>query len=395
MATEDHDIEEISHFNLFGKKFNWESTEEGPSGEVSPAEIVKLQPELEELFKNSEKSTELVKEIFQIYRKSKNLSEAHRFLIHKLMPDEGLVILDANSKTLKSIFSDLAIKEVDEQVCLNEMNSTNENLKKEGFHIQINPRDICLFYQRENYRVRLTKSETSFKTSDEKFSWNKSELLEEIKTNPERFSPNACLRPVYQEQILPNLAYIGGPGEISYWLQLKNTFDKFQVDFPMLVLRNSYLFMNQKQLKTLEDSGLEITELFDQSERVLSKVNSKSLEVDFENYSHRIEGILNELGEEFSNSSLSVGTQVAAANQNIQKQLKNLNKKILNLSKTQNETKLKRIEKLVEDVYPSQVLKERKSNFLELLNKYSIEELIELLTSELHLDKPSLIVEIK
>ena len=76
--------------------------------------------------------------------------------------------------------------------------------------------------------------------------WTKNDLFEEVQAHPERISPNVLLRPLYQETILPNLAYIGGGGELSYWLQLKTIFESANLRFPILIARNSFLLVDQK-----------------------------------------------------------------------------------------------------------------------------------------------------
>ena len=75
-------------------------------------------------------------------------------------------------------------------------------------------------------------------------SFSEEEMLAELDKNPERFSPNVILRPLYQEMILPNLAYVGGAGELSYWLQLKGGFDAVKCTYPMIGIRNSVLWID-------------------------------------------------------------------------------------------------------------------------------------------------------
>ena len=89
---------------------------------------------------------------------------------------------------------------------------------------------------------------------------------EEIKAFPERFSPNVVMRPLYQEVVLPNLAYVGGGGELAYWLQLKANFDFYKVDFPLLILRNSAMLADEKVEHKLERLNLSFTEIFKESE---------------------------------------------------------------------------------------------------------------------------------
>ena len=70
------------------------------------------------------------------------------------------------------------------------------------------------------------------------------------------------LRPLYQETILPNLAYIGGPSEVPYWLQLKPVFDQFQTPFPMLMPRNFAMYVPAVSAKRVRKLGLAPEDLF-------------------------------------------------------------------------------------------------------------------------------------
>ena len=83
------------------------------------------------------------------------------------------------------------------------------------------------------------------------FLWTESEIIDEVNVKPENFSPNVLLRPLYQESILPNLCYIGGGAEISYWLELKNCFDSIKLDFPILLNRNSVLLVREKTIRKI------------------------------------------------------------------------------------------------------------------------------------------------
>jgi uncharacterized protein YllA (UPF0747 family) len=87
------------------------------------------------------------------------------------------------------------------------------------------------------------------------FSFDEPSLIKELNEHPDRFSPNVILRGLYQETILPNIAFIGGGGEIAYWLQLKDLFDHYKIPFPVLVLRNSFLIVEKKWQEKISHLG--------------------------------------------------------------------------------------------------------------------------------------------
>ena len=122
--------------------------------------------------------------------------------------------------------------------------------------------DNNIFYFRDSLRIKIIRNKDMFYLKDKSKEWSLNELIHELKNNPERFSPNVILRTLYQEKILPNLAYIGGPSEISYWLQLKSLFKKHNIDFPVLILRNFILNLSEKDVPLLNKFNLKTLDLF-------------------------------------------------------------------------------------------------------------------------------------
>ena len=88
-------------------------------------------------------------------------------------------------------------------------------------------------------RTELKAQEYSDEDIDDENEYTSGDLINQIETNPELFSPNVLMRPLYQEKILPNVCYLGGPNELKYWMQLKLYFENSNVQFPILKLRTS------------------------------------------------------------------------------------------------------------------------------------------------------------
>ena len=160
-----------------------------------------------------------------------DLATATRFLANELFKKEGLVILDGESKSLKNLFIPYMNEELKNQSSFKTVSETNLKLTSDEYSIQVNPREINLFYIEDNLRERIIFENGKYKVNNTKIEFSQVEILAEVDKNPEKFSPNVILRPLYQEVILPNLCYIGGGGEIAYWLQLKSNFVKFKVRF--------------------------------------------------------------------------------------------------------------------------------------------------------------------
>ena len=116
----------------------------------------------------------------------------------------------------------------------------------ELYKVQAHPRDINLFYLKDDIRERIEVREGKYEVLNSKIVFTKEELLTELRNHPERFSPNVILRGLYQETILPNIVFIGGGGELAYWFELKALFERYNIPYPVHVLRNSFLIVEKK-----------------------------------------------------------------------------------------------------------------------------------------------------
>ncbi len=252
MATEDHDWDEINHFHWYGKKYEWNTDQTGAVGRFSLTgfgDFLSQLPDSIELFEKA-------------YREGKTLAQAVQMYVHALFGADGLLCLDADDVRLKQEF--VSVMKADlfghvHQALVDEKNTLLESL---GHKAQIHAREINLFYMTEGARDRIEKKGDQFHVLNQSQTWNEAALREELINHPERFSPNVVLRPLYQECILPNLAYVGGPAEVVYWLQLKGVFDAHSVPFPILLPRNFGLVMTGAQQARVEKLDIEIQDLF-------------------------------------------------------------------------------------------------------------------------------------
>jgi bacillithiol biosynthesis cysteine-adding enzyme BshC len=252
MATEDHDYEEISELSVFGKKTKWESDECGSVGQYDPKSVADLFSEVNG-FPDSWAAC---------YRDSETLAEATRKLVDLLFGVYGVVVLDGADHAAKQFGKSLFVKEIEEQFSFPAVVSRTEELEAVGYSSQIFPRELNLFYMEKGLRERILYEEGIYSVKNTDLRFSRDELLEIVETSPEKISPNVVLRPVYQEMLLPNLAYIGGPAEIAYWLQLGKVFDLMEKSMPLLVPRHFALILNGKSWERWQKSGLDVMDLF-------------------------------------------------------------------------------------------------------------------------------------
>ncbi|MRI00369.1 bacillithiol biosynthesis cysteine-adding enzyme BshC [Kriegella sp. EG-1] len=388
MATEDHDFEEINYFNFKGKKLQW-NPKNLQGGAVGDFQTDGLQ-ELYEAFSNelgSGKNADYLKKLFQdSYLKHNSLTEATRFLANELFGSYGLVIVDGHDIALKKQLMPYAKKDIFENLAYNEVTESVDLLQNKSteYKVQVNPREINYFYLNQGIRERIIVNDSSFSVVNTDISWSKDELLKEIDEFPERFSPNVIARPLYQEVILPNLCYIGGGGEIAYWLELKSMFKAMKVPFPILLLRNSALIVSEKLKKKTRNLDLDIKDLFlDQNALINKKIRAISnIDIDFSTQKKLLEEQFSDLYKLAEKTDKSFLGAVKAQEIKQKKGLDNLEKRLMKAQKRKLKDQVVRITDLQNKLFPNRSLQERTLNFSELYLEFG-EELVPLLFGSL------------
>lgn len=370
MATEDHDFEEISYFNFQGKKLQWNRDASGAVGQLKTAGL----EDVFEAFANSLGSgtnAEKLKDLFQkAYLEHDTLTDATRYLANALFGKYGLVILDGDNAELKTLLMPYVENDIFETTAFEKVSETVAEIATlpENYGIQVNPREINYFYLRDGLRERIIEQDGTYFIDRTELRFSKDELLTELRRHPERFSPNVIARPLYQEVILPNLCYIGGGGEIAYWLELKSMFEAMKVPFPVLLLRNSALIITEKQSKKLQKMKLSRADLFlKQSSFINKKIREISnIDIDFSPQKRVLEEQFTSLYDMAEQTDKSFLGAVQAQEIKQKKGLDNLEARLLKAQKRKLEDQVHRMTEIQNTLFPNQSLQERNLNFSEL-----------------------------
>ena len=364
MATEDHDFEEINYFNFQEKKVQWNLESGGAVGRLSTEGLSDVFQEFSSHLGSTKNAKELKKLFSEGYLKHKNLADATRFIANELFKDYGLVILDGDDLALKKMLSPIVKDELENETSFHTVSETILALEK-NYKVQVNPRAINLFYLSENSRERILFENGIYKINNTNIKFSKEEILREVDENPLAFSPNVIVRPLYQEVVLPNLCYIGGGGEIAYWLELKSYFEKKAVPFPILLLRNSVQIVSEKQQKKLTSLKISHQELFLKQQDLLSKKVLENTDIDLD-FNLKIESLqkqFTELKEVAKKTDVSFVGAVNAQEKKQIKGLENLQRRLLRAEKRRQKELVDRITDLQRQLLPNQSLEERQRNF--------------------------------
>jgi bacillithiol biosynthesis cysteine-adding enzyme BshC len=390
MASEDHDFAEINHTNIFNKKISWESDFGGAVGNYPLENFDTIKNEVKAFFANFPEAK--IHGLLDKY-KGKNLAEATFSFVNELFKEYGLVIVDANSSNLKKEFIPILKKEIESSFSEIQVIETSKKLEELGFKPQIFPRPINLFYLTENERIRIIIENENFQIAGVG-TFSKEQIFDLIDSSPEKFSPNVVLRPVYQEFILPNLAYIGGAAEIAYWTQLKGVFDALKLTFPLLKVRNSIQIIDanaQKKLAKLNLRELELFSPLDELKQNFVKNNLKE-EIDFSDLESKTNELLQVIERQITNFDTNLLKFAEAEKTKLQNQIESIKQKLIKQQKNAFEQELKQIEDLKSKLFPNNGLQERSENFLNFCPNGDVDSLISNLYEAIEVFENDLIV---
>ena len=365
MASEDHDFAEINYTNIGGKKVHWWYEASGATGRINPETIRQALNQYKGVLGMEHHASELAVIVETAYTKFDKLADATRYMVDALFGKYGLVIIDADDHRLKQQFAPIMAQDITEQNSFKNITATNEQLEKLGVHIQVNPREINFFYLADNLRERIVFEDNSYKVLNSDIAFTKDELLTQINQNPERFSPNVVMRPLYQECILPNIAYVGGGAEVVYWLELKSNFEHYGVDFPILILRNSGLIIPKKFASKISKMDLQGSDLFQTADAIKKAWVMKHSQYNLTLTEEWRE--LNAIFEKIKLRAYKIDDTLAPSAEAVQSRLKHhidsLEKKLVKAEKANYHTRLEQIDHIKAELFPKDSLQERTENF--------------------------------
>lgn len=382
MATEDHDFDEIHYFNYNHIKFQWNKEASGPVGRLKTHDLNRVYDAFASQLGTGIHARQLKEWFEEAYLQHDNLAAATRYLANALFGSKGLIIIDGDDKKLKSLFAPYAQRELHEQLAQQKVSETFSILKT--YSIQVNPRKINLFFMEDGLRERIVYENGRFKVLNTSLEFSAAEIHELAEKHPEKFSPNVVLRPLYQEIILPNLAYIGGGGELAYWLELLPVFKAFKVPFPMLLLRNSAVLVSEKQNRKADTLGLSWRDLFLKPDHLL-KIKTNELSENTFNFDEQrqfLQQQFQQLREIALKTDPSFTGAVEAQEKKQLKGLQQLEKRLLLAEKRVHKDVLERMVVLQSELFPKGSLQERQLNFSSFYKEYG-NTLFEKLTASL------------
>lgn len=367
MATEDHDVDEIDHAELHGQKIVAAYQNPYISGRLKSAEALHALEQFASGLGLSNSASQLA-DVFRKSFKRTTLSHATRAWVHALFAKYNLLIIDGDDVALKQHFIPVFEKEINDQITAITVGATNERLKNSGYKTQVNPRDLNLFYLEGGNRSRLLLDKLNHLQTES----GKIVTIHELCNSPEVISPNVLLRPLYQEILLPNLAYVGGGGEIAYWLQLRELFEQFSMKMPALILRDSFVWLPAAAKRWQQSTGLLDEELFmdEEQQKKLILERAGYVQHQFEAEKTTLQVALDMVAQKINPLNPSLEFSVKALKTDTLNRFKVLEDKIWREAKKRENEKLSALQKLRTSLFPNGSLAERSESAFNHLAKF-------------------------
>ncbi len=372
MGSEDADLDEVGAFNLDATRYQWSTKQTGAIGRmVVDDALLKLIQQLEgywSVLPQGKKALAILKEAYQ---KGKTINQATLSFVHAFFGPKGLLVLQPDDAKLKAAFIPVMEKELLTQFSHDAIQPAIAALSK-AYHVQTEGRTLNLFYLKDQTRARIEKQGDQYIVVDTDIRFSQSEILTELHQYPERFSPNVILRGVYQETILPGVVFVGGGGELAYWMELKNVFQQVGVHYPLLQLRNSFLLINQKQATQWSSMQFGDQDFFkpmlDLEVAYVKKHASEALHL-----SDQMESLTN-LYTVIKNEVVKVDPTLGAHAENLAHQAKakiaELEKKMVRAERRKQAVAIQRIHRIKKELFPQDNLQERVENFSKWVGQY-------------------------
>lgn len=372
VGGEDHDFDEVNHLNLFGKRLTWDDEQGGAVGNYSVESLRSTLDQVKEILGGGEYALVMAAQLEKFYGKAENYTEAVKGFVNWIFGRYGLVIVNPNAGVFKRqlipVFKDELLNHTSKPM----IESTGRELVALGYKQQAYAREINLFYLSPNRRDRIVKEDGIYKVLGTSIVFSEAEIVAELEKNPQNFSPNVILRPLFQETILPNLAYVGGGGEIAYWLERKKQFAHYQIPFPMLIRRCSVMWIPKGMTKLMQKLDIQINQLFTDTHQLLKDYVLKNTEGELSLATEK--QALDQMFEQILIKAKRVdpGLEKGVLGQQVQMQkaVEKLEQRLIRSEKKKNETSMQQIQKLKDSLFPNNGLQERYDNFLAFYSRY-------------------------
>jgi len=334
MATEDHDVDEVRHVSWFHEGQLQEFALPKPSDDAVPVGRIPLGKEVHELVVRAQP---LLGQTFgdllhETYTPVATYSSAFASLFARIFSDDGLILLDPLDERLHRVAAPLLRDALAQRDELNHLLlRRGKELDQAGYEAQVKvtSHSTLLFSLEEGKRLVISASNAGFSSGS--LAMPRESWLRRIEASPEKFSPNALLRPVMQDYLLPTVVQFGGPSEIAYYAQSQVLYKKLLGRMPVLFPRADFTLVDPKAERILKKYHLEVEDIWRGSQAVRNRMyNSavpKMLAREFDANLRQMEKSIQKLHKAIAKVDPTIQGTIARAEKRIRYQIEKLRHK--------------------------------------------------------------------
>lgn len=366
LGGEDHDFEEMNHLNLFGKQITWDDHQGGPVGRYHTGTLLPVLKEVYDILGQSDNAQLLVAKLKTSFENSGSYGQSMQHFVHELIGHLGILVVNMDEEGFKHKMVPYFKDDIQNNTSYKIVQEIQKSFSAAGFDEQAYVRPVNLFYFTENDRDRIEKKDETYFTVNGHKKWSEEELLTEIENHPERFSPNVILRPIYQEIIFPDLAYVGGGGEISYWLERKAQFENFEVFYPMLIRRDSFQLISLRDYENLQDWGFSLEDLMLPDHQLIEKYLAAHGrdEIDLSDEISELDPLEEAIQNKVETIDPSLVARIGAQFAKFKNDLQSVEKRLKKTEKQSHDKNISKIRRIQSKLFPGNGLQERSDNFM-------------------------------
>lgn len=390
LESEDHDFDEANHVYLINNQnelvrvgFEQEAASEEenakksskPVGSLKFEEMVNsINGQLRSNLLDTDFKDKLMDMITSLYKEGNDYKTAFAGMMNSIFKDHGVIFIDPGDTEIKRLLSPVFEKELTSSPKLCESIITTSAELEKSYDLQVKPKVINMFFMHNDNRLLIEPRDGGkFALRNSKRRFEADELLGILQESPELFSPNVVLRPICQDYLLPTVAYVGGPGEISYFAQLQPAYKHYDITMPVIFPRASVTIIEGKISKFMNNFNVKLEDIFHHN-FLVSKVVDKLSEVKVEDEISKYTDEMNKIFYDMRNMTVKVDQTLLSAVDNMKEKTKQnlemFRQKLINAQAKKSDATTTQIDKVTNNVYPNHNLQERVLNISYFLNKY-------------------------
>lgn len=396
IAGEDHDLDEVNHVFAEKNGFLRKKVLENIPVNKQPVSFLKLDQTLTakwvkdvfHAYGETEHTEAILEKIEEKLQQSETYVDFFAHLIQLLFEKEGLILMDSADRAFRGLEQNYFSQMIEQNESINQsVVNQLSSLKEEGYTVQLDQQETSsnLFYDDGDGRVLLEREQGVFSHPGTGEKFTKDALMQ--KAEALKLSNNVVTRPIMQDMLLPVLAFVAGPGEISYWAALGGAFHEMDIKMPLVVPRLHFTIFDRQTIKWLSEKSIGIDTLFQQEiknvkEMWLKKEHPYQVDDVIGHYKKQImenhkplEQLMSEVDpghQAFSEKNLTI----------LLDHVEKFEKKVNQLIERKYEVELRRFEHIEQMVQPLNAPQERQWTIFYFINQYGFSLIDDLLTAE-------------